>query len=65
MESAVAPRPPPNPPRKALQGVWRDPPAASELMRRNSLTRDELCETIATSQAMLESLLDTIRESHA
>ena len=73
MESAVTPQPPPNPPREALQGVWRDPPSttsagtslASELMRRNSLTRDELCEAIATSQAMLESLLDTIRESNA
>ena len=65
MESAVAPQPPPNPPREALQGVWKDPPPAastapslaSELMRRNSLTRDELCEAIATSQ-------DTIRQSH-
>ena len=44
MESAVAPQPPPHPPREALQGVWRDPPStasvgtsiASELMRRNS-----------------------------
>ena len=50
METAVAPRPPPNPPREAAEP---------------SLTRNELCEVIASSQAVLESLLDTIRESNA
>ena len=75
LESAIAPRPPP-PPRERFQGVWKDIPAAGEqgrgsssssqmataLMNRTSLSRGELSEAVATSQALLEAIQDVIRD---
>ena len=75
LESAVAPRPPP-PPRESLPGVWADIPepkaaaqsslgpsrVATDLMDRTSLSRGELREAVATSQALLEAIQDVIRD---
>ena len=75
LESAVAPRPPP-PPRERLPGVWGDfqeprtaaqgslgsSQVATDLMNRTSLSRGELREAVATSQALLEAIQDVIRD---